>query len=416
MVDNSASLTIYPHTTLTRLHGPGHKPTRKQILLVQLELDANSSSVDSVFGNHGHVFLTLSPAEYADLHGAPFQIPEQPPMDPTPPPGGNANPTAAQLAEALRLRTNAWKAYKLMRATERNLRNQLLAAADNVYWQRLRHVRLGYNMCSIQDMLNHLIESNGRFHRNGAQRSREPDGSPLGRWTALEFVIQQISDAADAFALAGTPLLAQQKTDKLYDLVKESGLLSDACQGWRMFPTGNKTWAAATAHFQQYANDRDEELTTETAGYQRANHVQTNSNTGTLGDITSQLANLAARDESRKTEFRALQAELATNKAESAAPKAMFTAYKEANKGRGNNEGESNKTVAAATGVAMTTPTTTTTSPPSTAGRTACVTTVEFNATLARRSTSLTQQPPTPAAAAKLASEILGRQKVATTK
>jgi hypothetical protein len=38
------------------------------------------------------------------------------------------------------------------------------------------------------------------------------------------FVIQKISDAADAFALAGTPLSAQQKTDKLYDLVKGSGL------------------------------------------------------------------------------------------------------------------------------------------------------------------------------------------------
>ena len=50
-----------------------------------------------------------------------------------------------------------------MRATERNLRNQLLAAADDVYWRRLRHVRLGYNMCSIQDMLNHLIKSYGRF-------------------------------------------------------------------------------------------------------------------------------------------------------------------------------------------------------------------------------------------------------------
>jgi len=57
MVDNSASLTIYPHTTLTRLHEPGHKPTRKQILLVQLELDASSLSVDSVFGNHRHVFV-----------------------------------------------------------------------------------------------------------------------------------------------------------------------------------------------------------------------------------------------------------------------------------------------------------------------------------------------------------------------
>jgi hypothetical protein len=191
-------------------------------------------------------------------------------------------------------------------------------------------------------MLNHLIENYGHFteteRKEVASRMEVPWESGL-----LEFVIQQISNAADAFALAGTPLLAQQKTDKLYDLVKESGFLSDACQRWRMFPTADKTWAAATAHFQQYANNRDEELTTETAGYQRANHVQTNSNIGTLGDITSQLANLAARDERRNTEFRALQAELAANKAESAATKAMFTAYKEANKGRGNHGGGSNK-------------------------------------------------------------------------
>jgi len=110
-----------------------------------------------------------------------------------------------------------------------------------------------------------------------------------------------------------------------------------------MFPTADKTWAAATAHFQQYANNRDEELTTETAGFQRANHAQTNSNTGTLGDITSQLANLAARDESRNTEFRALQAELAANKAEYAVTKAMLTAYKDGHKASGNNGGGSNK-------------------------------------------------------------------------
>jgi hypothetical protein len=54
-------------------------------------------------------------------------------MDSPPPPGAKANPTAAQLAKALRLHTNAWTAYKLMRATERDLRNQLTAAADDVY-------------------------------------------------------------------------------------------------------------------------------------------------------------------------------------------------------------------------------------------------------------------------------------------
>ena len=42
-------------------------------------------------------FLTLSPAEYTDLHGAPFQTPEEPPMDPTPPPGANdSTPTRGQ--------------------------------------------------------------------------------------------------------------------------------------------------------------------------------------------------------------------------------------------------------------------------------------------------------------------------------
>ena len=77
--------------------------------------------------------------------------------------------------------------------------------------------------------VDHLIESYGRFteteRKEVTSRMEVPwEGGPL------EFVIQQISDAADAFALAGTPLLAQQQTDRLYNLVKESGLLSDACQ------------------------------------------------------------------------------------------------------------------------------------------------------------------------------------------
>ena len=306
--------TPYPHPVLTRLHEPGRPPTRKALLQVEIELNANAASVDSVYGAHGHVFLTLPDDDYTTLNeGQQFDIPPQPPIDPALPAGA----TQAQITETVRQHTNAWSAYRRMRKTEVELRNQLLAAADDIYFRPLRHPTLGYAPNTVRQLLTHLRTTYGRFteaeRKAVTSRLNTPwEGGPF------EVVIEQIEDAANAFNMGGTPMTDTQKRDKLYDLVNDSGLLVDACQRWRMKPSAEKTWDAAKAHFQQYATDRDEVITAGGAGYGQANLM-----TDAFCQLTNQMANLVTTDNQKMEMITDLKSQLA-------AAQAALTAYKEA--------------------------------------------------------------------------------------
>jgi hypothetical protein len=138
----------------------------------------------------------------------------------------NAAPTAFQISEAVQQHAAAWRTYRLICKTESSLRNQLLAAADAVYWRRMHLPTLGYATRTIPELLTHLLTTYGRF--------TDAEGQAVASWLEipweggpLEIVIQQIEDAADALKLGGAEMTAPQKRDKLYDLVNNS----------RLFPT-----------------------------------------------------------------------------------------------------------------------------------------------------------------------------------
>jgi hypothetical protein len=52
-----------------------------------------------------------------------------------------------------------------MRTTESTLRNQLLEAADDTYWRRMRlaHRQFGYGTRTVHELLTHMIAIYGRF-------------------------------------------------------------------------------------------------------------------------------------------------------------------------------------------------------------------------------------------------------------
>lgn len=218
-------------------------------------------TLNSIYSDHGHLFLTLPAKEYVKVYG--------PPLDP---PAPVVNLTAAIIAEAARVHRNAWKAYNILCNTERDIRNQLIASADDVYWRTLRHSDQGYNTCTIQTLLTHMIDTYGPIteaeRMDVEARMNVPwEGGPL------EYAIRQIRDATDAYKIGDTALSEQQHTDKVYDIVLQSGLLSMECQEWRMLSAAHKTGANAVKHFQVFANDHDEVLRTSTAGYQQSPHA-----------------------------------------------------------------------------------------------------------------------------------------------
>lgn len=309
---NNTTTPNFPHPVLTKIHEPGRKPTRQSILTCQTELTANAASVDSVYSEHGHAFLTMTPLDFTALNGGvPFVMPVRPPMDPVHVQGA----TAAQITEDNRLHAQAWKAYTLMRQTQQQLRNQLLAAGDDLYFRAVKPPVLGYSAITVRQLLYHLFLTYGTFteaeRRQAATKMEQPwDGGPL------ETVILQLDQAQEAFANGGQAITNEQKRDKLYDLVVASGLMPDACQTWRMRPVAEKTWANAVLHFSTYADDRDELLTSGGAGY-RANNVDETllATSDALQDLHLHMANMAKRDDQKNSTIIDLTARLAAAKA-----------------------------------------------------------------------------------------------------
>ena len=73
---NTSTLS-YPHPTLTPLHG---KPTNTNLKLLCKEVYANVRAILSTQGggNHGHMGLIMTAAQYASINAIAFVLPAHP--------------------------------------------------------------------------------------------------------------------------------------------------------------------------------------------------------------------------------------------------------------------------------------------------------------------------------------------------
>lgn len=272
----------WPYPTLTRANEPRQKPSRERVLQMVLEANSNLASVTtSTLGvpGFGLLGLTASAEEYQQLTGQVWVRPAQPPAYPV----LADNATQFQIAEANCIFMMDWQQYMLMLQTDTTIRNQLLAAHNDVYWRALFQPIVGYGRRTARDFLAHIVEKYAKFDE--ATRSLVV-ASMEAPWSGGPFkvVISQIDEGANAFTAAGAALNDQQKCGKLYSIVRNSGLLRSACQKWRLKAAAEKTWANCADHFLRYANDRINDTTALSAGYNSANLAQ-----GAANPITNSL-------------------------------------------------------------------------------------------------------------------------------
>jgi hypothetical protein len=194
----------YPYPVLSRLHEIGGKPNRQKILRTLQELTANAASVDSIYGIHGHVFLTMTPATYKTLNDGTAFVP---PLVPDPNPAITAG-SAAVVAESVRQHSVDTKAYTLMRHVQNTLRKMLLDSGNEIYWRRMRQHTILYSGRTICELLDHMESTYRSF--TGAER-REVTACLDVPWEGgpLETVIQQIEEASDAFGSTGGALCSR---------------------------------------------------------------------------------------------------------------------------------------------------------------------------------------------------------------
>jgi hypothetical protein len=318
---SSVSNHSWPYPVLTRCHEPGQRPTRNRVLQTILEANANSASVQTFRGGaagYGLLGLTTSAAEYLTTTGEAWVRPPQPPVHPVVAAGATGN----AIIEANRQHKENWSRYNLMLQTDNELRNQLLNTADRVYWSALYQPITGYGRRTAHELISHLQQNYASFDEI---TSGSIDASMDVAWSGgpFEYVIAQIEEGARAFADALKPLPDHQKTDKLYTLVLQSGLLPLACEQWRLKLSADKTWDNARAHFLRYANDRASMATTGSHGYggPMANHAETQtaaitSATTALVAATANMALMAKTESTTQQTVLTLQAQLAVANAQ----------------------------------------------------------------------------------------------------
>ena len=178
----------------------------------------------------------------------------------------------------------------------------------------------------MRDFIHHIVTCYADFDE--ATRATVTASMEMP-WTGgpFEIVISQIENGAAAYLAAGTVMDEQTKCDKLYAIVRNSGLLSSACQKWRMENPLNKSWINCTEHFLKYANDRDNDSTASSTGYTASvnvtlphhnnAHVAAIENATTALNVSIERMALMAKmqQDSNKTIFK-LQADLAAAQAQ----------------------------------------------------------------------------------------------------
>jgi hypothetical protein len=256
----------FPNPTLPPIVG---LPTYTTIAEMHLLLNQNAASVDSNLGGgqHGLLGLTVSPAIYATVSPVLFVLPAHPGQHPVHLPGA----TAAQISEANRLHDVLLRTWQLTQATDKALKQLLLAALDPMYVHTLRHRLTGFAAISTRQLLDHLYLKYGRISAQDLEVNDKRLKAPYDVNQPIETLFDQISQAIDLADAAGAPYTPAQIINHAYSILLQTVFYGDACKEWRRLAPVDKTWVNFQLHFAAAHDDlREAQATAQQGGYHQA--------------------------------------------------------------------------------------------------------------------------------------------------
>ena len=121
-------------------------------------------------GNHGHLGLTMTPAEYSTATGGQaFNRPANPGLVPVIPQGSTQHAILQlQHAHAINL-----KQYNTCNLVERTLKNIIVGAIEDTYIDSLEDEYVGYNNVTIPEMFQYLYTSYGAITNSDLTKNED---------------------------------------------------------------------------------------------------------------------------------------------------------------------------------------------------------------------------------------------------
>ena len=260
----------FPYEVLTPITG---KPTNTTLQLLQRQLFTNARAVDSPRGggNHGHLAMLLSEADYVTRAGEPFIVPVHPGPAPIAPP----NATAAQLAEAIRAYNQAIADVTLYNRLRAALTAQILTAVNASFLSSLEDPDFGFGDVSPRTMLDHLNTEYGTMTPEELETNRAALSEAWNFDDPIEDLWTKIANIQRVAQLGQVPIPDLTVITLTLAMIEKTGLLATTTEKFRLRPTTEWTLALFKADFKLGNQERIRKLTAGDAGFHGAHHTTT---------------------------------------------------------------------------------------------------------------------------------------------
>lgn len=279
-------------------------PTYESLRELRDTLKINASSVPSSRGGgaHGYLGLVLSSPLYATIDPTPFNIPNNPGLQPIIP----RNAIEPALGEIVRLHTEQKREWNEYNSIHSALKKQLINAIDPIYLRSKRDRHVGFNNIALREILNFLFTTYGSLQPQDLAENFKRLNQPWDPNTPLETLINQIEEGME-FAEAGNQALTdRQIVNTAYTLVFQTGLYFDDCKNWNRKTEADRTWINFKSHFLEAQREvRLQQQTAKQAGFSTANALYANQD-NQYRETAEALANLATATSSDRQAFAAL--------------------------------------------------------------------------------------------------------------
>jgi len=264
----SFSSNAITFTPLTPIEG---EPDTKTMKLLKAELFSNAMTITSIRegGDHGHLSLLMSPADYLAIAGAAFEAP----VNPGASPDHAANATSAQITETNRQFLSDQVEYLQYRNVERELKRLLIGAVSDTYIAKLRHSMFGYSNRTTRELLDHLVSRYGvvtpaQLEANAAELLREwhPD-------TSIELLWARRAAVQEFAAEGGDPITDAAAIRKTITVLENTGVFDLDLRDWHNLAEADQTVPQLELVFTRANTERLRRLAAKQAGYHGAHAV-----------------------------------------------------------------------------------------------------------------------------------------------
>jgi hypothetical protein len=157
-------------------------------------------------------------------------------------------------------------------STDKTLKQQLLAAIDNIYYRSLRNRITGYANVTTLTILRHLCDTCGKISPTDLIDIDTRMKAPYDPSQPIELFFNQVDNAIELAAAANAAYTGPQIIACAYNTILQTGLFPGTCRDWRRCPAAQKIWPTFKVDFSlAHQEMRELQATTQGAGFHSAN-------------------------------------------------------------------------------------------------------------------------------------------------